>query len=73
MIGNDHSARQERKEFTESKLKLNLNRIMGDTTAVTIDNVFELIAIVQNNGLHEFSFIEEGYTSVIFSDNGRNR
>lgn len=64
----DEVCRQERKERQEEKFKLILSRLAGETTAVTIDDMCEFMAFVQNNGVHDLSFVEEGYRSSIFSD-----
>jgi hypothetical protein len=64
----DEARRQERKERQEDKFKLILLRLAGETNAVSIDDMCEFMAFVQNNGVHELSFVEEAYRSTIFSD-----
>ena len=64
----DESRRQERKERSEEKFKLNLKRLCGLTNAVTIDDMCEVMAYIENNGIHDLSFVEEAYKSSIFSD-----
>lgn len=64
----DEARRQERKDRMEEKFKLNLKRLCGLTTAVTIDDMCEVMSYIQNNGIHDLSFVEEAYKSSIFSD-----
>eukprot|EP00981_Chlorochromonas_danica_P009887 scaffold2859_cov126-Ochromonas_danica.AAC.1 len=64
----DEARRQERKERSEDKFKLNLKRLSGLTSAVTIDDMCEVMAYIQNNGVHDLSFVEEPYRASIFSD-----
>jgi hypothetical protein len=64
----DEASRQDRREQKEDKFKLILTRLSGETNAVTIDDVCEFMAFVQNNGVHDLSFVDEGYRASVFSD-----
>lgn len=64
----DEILRQERKELSEERFKLNLKRLCGRTSAVTIDDMCEVIGYIQENGVYDLSFVEEAYKSSIFSD-----
>jgi hypothetical protein len=64
----DEAKRQDRRELKEDKFKLILKRLSGETNAVTIDDLCEFMAFVQNNGVHDLSFVEEVYRASIFSD-----
>ena len=35
---------------------------------LTIDDMVEFLVFVQNNGVHDLSFVEEAYKSSIFAD-----
>jgi hypothetical protein len=64
----DEASRQDRREQKEDKFKLILTRLSGETNAVTIDDMCEFMAFVQNNGVHDLSFVDEGYRASVFSD-----
>jgi nitrogenase molybdenum-iron protein alpha/beta subunit len=64
----DESRRQERNERSEQKFKLSLKRLYGQTIAVTIDDMCDVMCYIQDNGVHDLSFVEEAYKLSIFSD-----
>jgi hypothetical protein len=61
-------ASSRRKELSEEQFKLNLKRLCGLTTAVTIDDMCQVMDYIQTNAVHDLSFVEEAYRSCIFSD-----
>ena len=52
----------------EKGFQLNLQRMMGRTDAVSVDNMFECLVYINNNIVSELLFIEQGYLASIFND-----
>lgn len=53
---------------SENGFQMNLIRLAGDTSAVTIDHMLEFLTYTNNNSVLEVQFVEQKYTASIFNN-----
>ena len=52
----------------EKAFQMNLIRLSGSTSAVSIDHMFEFLVYTNSNSVHDVQFVEEIYTDSIFNN-----
>jgi hypothetical protein len=53
---------------TEKAFQMNLIRLARQTSAVTIDHMFEFLIFTNNNAVAEVQFVEESYLGHVFNN-----